>query len=196
MFCRELFEGREGFLYHWMDAVKALHVFTSDTMTANWKHTLPTEPDRTLTGNSFTRDAKLQWGSYGIKLTVDQQRLSQTHKIVPLDGHYVHNYTRGRFDWETVKSRTKRHANANPSEEFVIGDIKLLHRYITNIEYVSFTANERGAASVDVIRAYGQKWNLPVNIHPDALADFAAYKTDRDHQMHPDILKWFPNYQA
>jgi hypothetical protein len=119
-----------------------------------------------------------------------------------VDGHYVHNYTRGAFDWENINSRTKSGKNANPSEEFVIGDINAVHRSITQIEFVSFRYTERDAALLDVVQAYGQKWKIGVVIDPSVFTDFEDYKirlqnlrVPQKYKRHPDIRKWFPDYR-
>lgn len=203
----ELCEGRGGSLYHWMDMSKTLNVLITDTMPGNWTHRLPNDPERNVEGNSFTRDKALQWGgdSMGIRLTVDQRRLAQTNRIIPVDGHLVHAHTRdtfGRKEWQAINSRTKPGENANPSEEFVVGTIKALHRYIERIEFLHFSGHETGAAVLDVVQAYGQKWAIPVAIDPSVFAGFEQYKVwlkngrfPQKHTMHPDILKYFPDYK-
>jgi hypothetical protein len=123
-----------------------------------------------------------------------------------VDGHYVYGHTQDTWDrkeWVNVKSRTRPGANANPSEEYVVGDIKVLHRYIVQIELLHFYRDEGDAALYDLVQAYGQKWQVPVKIDPSVTAGFEDYKVwlktearyPQTHKMHPDIGKHFPDYR-
>ncbi len=57
------------------------------------------------------------------------------------------------------------------AEEFVVGDIKNLHRYISNIEiretYGLSVFNTK--ILVDVVTAYATKYNIPFKISPKVM---------------------------
>ena len=136
-----LTEGRDQSLYHWMNPIKANSVFASDRMEARWTHRID---GRDVMGNSFTRNSHFDWGRM-IRLTVDQTRLTQTNKIIPLDGEYVFSRTHGHTetDWRKARpfymdrhafSKLGRKASLVMAEEFVVGDINNLHRCLKQIE--------------------------------------------------------------
>jgi hypothetical protein len=193
-------EAREGFLYHALNARKTIDVLVKDAMPAAWAHELPTNPGVPLKGTSFTRSRTLQWGNYPVLFTADHTRLAQTNRIIPVDGHRVHQYTRGRFSWEDTNSRASKGTNtADPQEEFVVGDLNRLHRYLTQIDVVKYPGpGERGAFLLHIAKAYGEKWGIPVNFEEEAIEHLRSV-VERDglspvQTMHPDTPKYFPGY--
>ncbi len=123
-------ESRLAPLYHFMNFQKMQNVFENDLMPARWIHDIPGIGK--VRGNSFTRNPRLEMFRV-TKITVDQLKLSQTHKIIPLDGQATFSrsssWTIHRTDRNTV-----RPDRLLLMEEFVFGDIKNLHIFISNME--------------------------------------------------------------
>lgn len=175
-------EGREGYLYHGMELDKAINVFKNDMMPAQWEHNIP--GIGRVKGNSFTRNKLLRWGF--VKLTVDQQKLAQNNKIIPLDADYVHlqrfNKSEKSIPWNAkISDRSqisphtwfKKTPEEFLQEEFVIGDIKNLHTKIVKIELrldTRFTHNLGDVPKRLFVRAakyvkeYADKYNIPFEI--------------------------------
>lgn len=156
---------------------------------------------QTVMGNSFTRNKNLAWDY--VQLTVDRNILAQHNKIVPLDGQLVNDFKNSfafhksvdnRFKSNIVSARKYDPATGQMiptdyrkwdydrgmpgdalSEEFVIGDIKNIHRCIVKIELINpkWDNSRKGRADdpitlekinrlVRSITAYGQHYNIPV----------------------------------
>lgn len=162
-----LSEGRDAPLYHTMDYKKAEAVFLDDTMEARWGHRIPGYGK--VMGNSFTRNKLLRWRDH-IMLDIDQSKLAQTHKIIPLDGHMI--YTAGHLspsEFGKVRAPIDRLGSQPLSEEFVVGDIKNLHRYITSITLLEYRSYAGDVSYVyQFTSAYAKKWNIPLNHAPRA----------------------------
>jgi len=169
-----LLEGRDAPLYHGMTPSKAISVFSSDRIPARWKHNIPGMGE--VMGNSLSRNKFLKYGY--VILTIDQAKLSHTHKIIPLDAQQVHAHTKGLpttlqgardrnlVDYEGQKKSSKDAM----AEEFVIGDIISLHRYVTGINiaeprYGSVMLNKKTLKSlIDSCNEYANKWNIPFSV--------------------------------
>ena len=169
---RDLFEAREAPLYHYMDYEKSMDVFGRDEMHAYWRHTIPGMGD--VKGNSFSRNPRFGYPGRPVKLTVDQAKLAQTNKIVPLDGEMIF---RG---WGGIGKPRPGHAdrimNSRPghsqlAEEFVVGDINRLHRCITNIELQNPNVYHMSGQEIinldEAVRAYAAKYEIPLSVHPN-----------------------------
>lgn len=168
----------------------------------------PKRWENNVYGNSFTRNKRLAWDY--VQITVDRNILAQTNKIVPLDGELMNDYknamafhkdTPNRFKanvpdgWKidrqgnrSVTSYRKfdydRGMNRDQlSEEFVIGDIKNIHRCIVKIEVIEpkWTNAMKGrddnplnqeklSRLIRTINAYGQRYQIPVTVNNVALA--------------------------
>jgi hypothetical protein len=151
-----------------MDAKKALGVLLTDTMEARWMHKIS---GKEVYGNSFSRNPKLLW-SRPVQIIIDQQLINQTNKIIPLDGEYVFRKTN---NFPLVRER-EYHGNIDTSEEtwreeFVVGNIDNMHRYITAIILHKTSFNRiSGFDAVEVIRVvreYSEKWGITLNITPN-----------------------------
>ena len=170
---QDIFEARDGMLYHTMDIFKANDVFSKDEMEARFRHKIPIFPDRVFMGNSFTRDPYLKWNS-DVKIVVDQRMLAQTNKIIPLDGEncFYHkidsdNERRGKRD---VHSRDPSNGYSDLREEFVVGPIKLLHRYIRRIYLMDNRKMGNDLKSlVHLCKYYAEEWQIPLDIDPKVL---------------------------
>ncbi len=162
-------EGRDAPLYHHMRYEKAIAVFASDTMPGRWMHNVPGM--KAFFGNSFTRNPRLAYPA-DVILTIDQRRLSQAHRIIPLDGEYVHSYTqKGYREFGSIKDRHDNRWGRGQthlmSEEFVVGDIENLHRYVTDI-HVTGGMVDSAAASMLLRKAREYEARYGVPVHHDA----------------------------
>jgi hypothetical protein len=144
----DLFEGRDASLYHTMNYDKAMDVFENDMMPARWEHKIP--GGDIVKGNSFTRNKNLRHADT-VWLIINQNAITN-NKIIPLDGEYVwaHSFDRklpynrqdrlrhqdpwgDREVWNSITKKNEIQRGQPLSEEFVVGDIKNLHRIITKI---------------------------------------------------------------
>lgn len=129
----ELIENRTAPLYHSMTVDKTVEVFAADKMEGLWQHDIPGMGK--VSGTSLTRNKFLRMGR-PVRLTFDQRLLNSRNKIVPLDGE---NAMRRTFGHTILPKGDRGHhsehgMNITWSEEFVLGDIVPLHRYLTLIE--------------------------------------------------------------
>ncbi len=161
-----------------MDFDKSVAVFTSDEMKAKHRHDIPGWG--IVTGNSFTRNHRLYFNTV-VQITVDQDKLARTNKIVPLDGHYVF-YNAGlkkKSDMWRGRYNPDNTALNDLSEEFVTGDIKPLHRYVTHIEIVDEGAREisgDAAARLYVAcRKFSRNFGIVLKAEPSWVRDIGAY---------------------
>ena len=163
-------EGREAPLYHGMRFGKAIWVFNNDILAAGWEHDIPGIGK--VKGNSLSRNKLLRYGH--IVLTLDQQKISQTNKIVPVDGEYIHYLTKNSPLAQYAKDRKpvsvygqKRSSKHTLSEEFVIGDINPLHKYLLNVSFGEPDFGNDNPDKKEILRlikfcqVYCTKWNIP-----------------------------------
>ena len=175
-------EAREGYLYHGMELGKAESVFKTDTMPARWKHTIPGYG--VVHGNSFSRNKRLRWGY--VTITVDQNKLAQNNKIIPLNSDYVYMHKGGDpmkplnlgpdvsdRSHTSIYTYDKKKPDEFMQEEFVIGDIKNLHNKIVRIDlqkdtkFASTMSSPYRAEFIHialVIKKYAEKYNIPFSI--------------------------------
>lgn len=177
-------EGREGFLYHGMELDKAVNVLSNDTMPAQWEHTIPGLGK--VRGNSFSRNPKLRWG--WVTLTVDHAKLAQNNRIIPLDAEYVQAHrgtdpkTRMNLHPDISDrshagqwSGTKKKPDEFLQEEFVVGDIKNLHKKIVMIKLIgnpkflksmNDPTKQQFKKMANLIKKYAETYNIKYNIDP------------------------------
>lgn len=177
-------------LYHMMNIYKAQNVFQLDMMKAKWEHEIPGIGK--VLGNSFTRNNRLKWVGRCIRITIDQEKLRHQNKIIPLDGQYCFiNHSDSSIPVDIfignnpIKVSSKRDIRDRTisahhidyldelNEEFVIGDIKNIHKIITNIYLfkgrdVYLNDHERHQA-IEACENYSQKWNITIKIDNDFL---------------------------
>jgi hypothetical protein len=131
--------GEEGYLYHWMDMDKGAFVFEHDEMPGRWTHIIG---QREIAGNSFSRNKVMSFGEERcVRLTVDKRALAARHKIIPLDAELVHFRTRSRGKEPAARIRDRVMNSSSGShfaEEFVVGDIVDLSRYIVKVDIRCF----------------------------------------------------------
>jgi hypothetical protein len=102
-----------------------------------------------MTGTSLSRNYLFnRRGTDKVRLVLDARRLSQAYRVVPVNDertYYISDKVkrgqdlasaRDDADWTfPTRMRLKQvERGANASEEFVIGDVKPLHRYLVRIQ--------------------------------------------------------------
>lgn len=123
----ELFEGRESPLYHGTSWVAAAHILEKNEIEARSYHDASkllrkTEiSDYQVAGVSLTRDYRVARTFGEIVFVLDQQKLVTRHEIIPIDFFSKAKFMVGRGD------------GGGESEEFVVGPITNLDRYLTEI---------------------------------------------------------------
>ena len=159
-FLTTIIEGRDAPLYHWVDKKKLFAIFRENRMAANWEHVIPSQADRYVYGNSMSRNPQFVWAGGEIRLTFDQRRLTMNHKIIPLDGERTFYHDKqGMYDGDFTSDRDKPQLGMDEeavmAEEFVLGHIEPLNKYITEIWYDGSDAQIKG-----VIRVYASKYGI------------------------------------
>lgn len=179
-----IMEARMAPLYHYMYADKALNVFKNDAMPARWEHEVPHQGR--VKGNSLTRNKNPDmFGNRPVRLIFDQGKLAQTNKIIPLDGERVFRFTQSSMDEPDERPHNVRLAARNNfndrvinqrsnyqlAEEFVVGDIIPLHRYLQRVEIRSGNFyHMRGIDAVslkDLVVEYCDKHSVELIISPE-----------------------------
>jgi len=140
-FKQYLEEGRDAPLYHGTLYVKAKQILESDSILANTEENI-NKAERKTKGVSLTRNYNLaikfvdaKYGSLSpIIFELDQRKLAQRYRIVP-HNYYTTNDTISNYDIKDAPTRFTKETpgDFNEFEEFVIGDIKPLSRYLTKI---------------------------------------------------------------
>lgn len=179
-------EARMAPLYHYMYTEKALNVFKNDAMPARWEHEIPHQG--LVKGNSLTRNQNPKmFGNRLVRLVFDQSKLAQTNKIIPLDGERVFRFTQSSMDEPDQRPHNIRLAARNNfndriinqrsnyqlAEEFVVGDIAPLHKYLKRVEIRSGNFYHiRGVDAVaikDLVVEYCNKYDIELIISPEFL---------------------------
>jgi len=179
---RSLPPGRYAPLFHVMDVHKAVAVFTGDAMPARFTHHDPVG-GRLISGNSFSRNRGMGVRPTDcIQITVDQEALRRRHRIIPFDADAAfERYRRfvgedGNMDWEEFEDywnaydldpreydRLKSRWGQQWSEEFVLGDIRELHRYVTRIE-VNYQDHPRWHAAQSAANDFAHRFGIEIEI--------------------------------
>jgi hypothetical protein len=138
----------DNLLYTWISKYKIINLIENDIMFGEFKHVIN---GKDFYGNSFSRNKKLIIPHYYIRITVDKNLLSKNYRILPLDAEIIHRkiniddeskYTKFRdrnpkktnfFGDQPINKDFDKHRF---DEEFVIGDIGNMSRYIKEIEIV------------------------------------------------------------
>ncbi len=203
-------EARDYPLYHFMDITKAIHVFETDTMEARWQHEIPGIGK--VMGNSFSRNKFLNIFR-PIRITIDQAKLATRHRIIPLDGERIYQHTQrymyddksnalNRSGDRTINNRRNDKNAYTLQEEFVIGDISNLHKYVTKIDLARTGGlnNYQMKEAISISQDFADKFNIPIELSQslkDYVADMAKYDAmydDEDDDVFADLLgesyKW------
>lgn len=158
-----IFEAREAPLYHWVGNDKLLPILDQDKMEAYWEHQIPGQAQQYSYGNSMSRNPRFTYPEVGRKtrLIFDQGKLAQTNKIIPLDAERTFHTAQGAGAADFTIDRDKPQAGETDrnvmAEEFVLGDIKPLHKYLLKIEYHGKSDRIRG-----IILEYARKYGIAV----------------------------------
>jgi hypothetical protein len=135
----------DNLLYSWISNEKIINIIETDKIYGNFKHTIN---NKDYYGNSFSRNKNLIIDHYRIRITIDKSLLTMNYKIIPLDGEIIHRKIDFKDEWKYNKYRDrnpkKTHIFGDQKiskdfdkhrfdEEFVLGDIKNISRYITEI---------------------------------------------------------------
>lgn len=163
MYLTELFESvRPGSLYHCTSADSAGKIIHSDILLANTDHSVqlpygkerpgfrPTDVNKygNVNGVSLTRDPFFarRWGSgEGVVLVFDSTKLRQNYRLVPFD--YYQN------------------PKKSEAEEFLVGPVKGVSRYLTGIVMSQQTFDELHEYDDQFIeghKPYGDLLNHPL----------------------------------
>jgi hypothetical protein len=144
-------EGRDAPLYHATYTEAAAKILKDGVLMGVTKHKLP---NATVAGVSLSRDLKtatnLAYHEFNhntvVVFELDQRKLAQRHKIKPLN-FYMTNF----WKQEERAGQPARYQNSNfffgkrnnEYEEFVLGDIKNVDKYIKKIHSTSNLTTER-----------------------------------------------------
>lgn len=181
-----LFEGRDAPLYMAISSGKLDGLLTNDTLVASTEsrgsgHILTDLGYKgKVAGHSMTRNPKLSWmekKNYPGLFTIDQNKLSQRHKIIPIDADYVawqkSPYSAGEtydkygnmipdFKNITTKKRNRdRIKNRDGdvwAEEFVVGSISNFSKYVISLK-INHNANEKNTHK---LYEYAEKYNIAI----------------------------------
>jgi hypothetical protein len=165
-------------LYHWLTTEKAYYILEHDAMPGRWDHFMPVE-GKNYSGNSFSRNSRLNLEHCKMRITVDQSKLATKYKILPVDGNYIFHSSRAREDspnkpvdmkkFNYLRDRTYSSSEAyNFAEEFVVGDITNLHLYITEI----FVDNLRYTFQMEDIEVYCTKYGIKLSVKERPKRDY------------------------
>lgn len=163
-----LVEGRDAPLYHMAHLEKAMCVFEEDLLDASWNHDLShLGLGDQVAGTSLTRNPRYWYPSTRwARFTFDQTRLSQRHRIVPLDGDRA-------FGGPEYTARTSNSAPYGDTldEEFVIGLVRNAHRYIVHVlanlpSGDSDFDPEEAVNMREAAIAWSRKFGVPLEITP------------------------------
>lgn len=113
-----LYEGRDAHLYHATSFRGAKHIILDNKI---GEYTEQEIAGRMIKGVSLTRDIRFAHRWDNVVLQIDQARLAQDKKIMPIDYHGM------------SLLKTRRQGNSAEAEEFVIGPISPLDRYLTAV---------------------------------------------------------------
>lgn len=181
---RELTEARSAPLYHIMGYAKTMAVLPLDELEGRWEHDIPGLGR--FTGTSMTRNKKLVLGRE-VRLVFDQQRLQASNRIIPVDGELVFRHTSGYSPLPFSDREGNQYGkDITYSEEFVVGNVKPLHRYLVRIDLRIPNMQRRdeiltGAKAIDLrdtCLEFGQKFNIPINIS----SEYSKFITDTEER--------------
>jgi hypothetical protein len=140
-------EGRDAVLYHGTGLSKIFGILKTNTLNANTQHDMKDYGKgyygtQKLNGVSLTRSKKIAEKFGDIILEIDQIKLSQNKRIIPIDyfasGQY---YASGQYDLNTETARSKNATNFVEAEDFVVASITHLPKYLIAVNIPEETYN-------------------------------------------------------
>lgn len=115
-------EGRDAPLFHGTAPQTAELIIRHDGINANTEHDMIEEP-----GISLSREMRVSTRFGPVIFQLDQRKLAQRYKIVPWD------YFVNQIDYDEEMAVSRRQEEYNEAEEFLIGSITRLDRYLQAI---------------------------------------------------------------
>ena len=166
-----LLEGRDAPIYHAASFEKAMGVFVEDILEASWTHDLRHLGLGQQNGTSLTRNKRYWYPSIRWAwITFDQSLLARRHRIIPLDGDRA-------FAGPGHRNRTAVSDAKNGSlldEEFVVGHVDRVHRYVTHVLVNLPTLDSDGEQTEDdavtlreAAKAWSRKFGVPITVATD-----------------------------
>jgi hypothetical protein len=112
-----------------------------------------------------------------VRLTLDQALLTRHHKIYPVDADYMVRNRQGFNSHDRPLDRLKTRLEHTMAEEYVVGAIRPLHKFVTAIQfdngYLEVTDNYAGAGEADLNKYFQYKLAKNLAIYR-AVYDFAT----------------------
>jgi hypothetical protein len=163
----ELIEAIEsGRLYHWMNLSKSTIVFESNAVTALFSHYFELLK-KSVHGISVSRNSQYNHGTDSVvRLVFDLDKLKTKYKVVPLDGDRAVQLKNPKYK-DNVESARKLYADwgkfsnaGEVQEEFIIGDVISLNRYLARIDMIDTSPEDLKG----LIESYATKYGIAVQI--------------------------------
>lgn len=160
-------------LYHNTSLEKLDTILRTNTLPATWAHVLPDGSKKT--GSSLTRNPQLGrriWTTpFGpVQLVLNQDKLQQNYKLIPLDAENAlqKQVDPSRLDdprWQKRYNDRLLRAREQPfAEEFVVGDVKPLSKYLEKIIWIQEYDpqwNKKYEQDLRLIRQYARQHEIP-----------------------------------
>jgi hypothetical protein len=166
-------------LYHWISNKKIDDIVEEDTLFGNFIHTIRGQK---ISGNSFSRNKNLKINYSTVRLTVDKDKLKNNYKIMPLDAEIIHR----KIDFDD-RQKYNKFRDRNPKktnifgdqpirknfdedrfdEEFVVGNITNVSRYITQIDFFKpkWYSDNIDVDKLNKLLAYCKLHNIKIQTH-------------------------------
>ena len=168
----------DNLLYSWISNKKIIDIVEGNKMYGNFKHTIK---NKDFYGNSFSRNKNLIIDQYRVRISVDKSLLSMNYKIIPLDGEIIHRRIDFKDEWKYNKYKDrnpkKTHIFGDQKiskdfdkhrfdEEFVLGDINNISRYITEISIYpeKWYSEEIEENLINDLKNYCDKHNIVLSL--------------------------------
>jgi len=137
-FKQYLEEGRDAPLYHGTTYLNAQSIIQDNKINASTTQKLTTKKKdmiytKNVKGTSFSRSLQfVQFFKPFVIFEIDQRKLDYSHKIIPFN-YFANDYYGGVYRTDSPARFEKGLDFMNEHEEFVVGDIKNIDKYITRI---------------------------------------------------------------
>jgi len=166
-------------LYHWISKKKVKDMIEQDTLFGDFVHTIN---GKDIKGNSFSRNKNLKINYSTIRLTVDKDKLKNNYKIIPLDAEIIHRKITPSDTYKYQKYRDRNPKKTNSfgdqpirknfdedrfDEEFVVGNIKNISKYITQIDFYEnkWYSDEVDSDELNKLLEYCKLHNIKIQNH-------------------------------
>jgi hypothetical protein len=143
-------EGRDAPLYHGSGLVGAASIIKGNEIWGATQHEItalnnmgrgdPMEDHPTMFGVSLSRNIRIARGFGDVVFELDQRKLAQTYKIIPHDYWSAGNPHSKKLS-KRAQSTEKENGDRYEYEEFVLGSIMPLKRYLTAIHITTKVFN-------------------------------------------------------